>query len=53
MIFVGSFLSATNKLGREFMILLQWAPMTVHSVAATISLPSLLPSLDLRSVAMT
>ena len=53
MIFAGSFLSATDKLGREFMILLRSAPMTVHSVAATISFPSSLSSLDLRSVAMT
>ena len=49
----GSFFSVADKLGREFMIHLQSAPMTVHSVAATISFPSSLSSLDLRSVAMT
>ena len=47
MIFAGSFLSAADKLGRES------APMAVHSVAATIFLPSSLLSLDLRSVAIT
>ena len=46
MIFAGSCLSATDKLGREFMILLQSAPMTVHSAEATISFPLSLSSLD-------
>ena len=51
-ILFGFFLSASVRDGNEFIIFLLSGPITVHRVAATISLPASVVSFDLRSVAM-